>query len=128
MLSHLNKCWLVANIDRVFGLPVVFGGIGVYGLFKIKDNIVDTIGILGIIATIAIAVFAFIVACKVCGFAYANFQEAISKRTKWKTSNVQQHEMKFVFALKAFVFTFFAIVGIVPLAVCLIIYFNQSVY
>jgi len=112
-LSHLDKCWLLANIEKIAG-TIIF----IFGLlpFVTSDNwkvqaneFISSIGVVGLIVIIAGAVYAHRVAKKVSNFASENFQEVVSRRTKWKSSNVELHEMKYKFVLTVYGYTFFSI-------------------
>lgn len=127
-LSHLNKCWLVANIERVivppFGIISVFILVGVFqpkkGLQPFSFSEIGTLGIIGLIITGLIGLF---YAYKIANFAQANFEEVVSRRTKWGTSNVDLHEMKYRFVLRTFGWAFFSIYAPMFSIICLISYF-----
>lgn len=112
-LSHLDKCWLLANIEKFAG-PIIF----IFGLLPFvtsdkwgvsTNELISAIGVVGFIIIIAGAVYAHKVAKKVSNFASENFQEVVSRRTKWKSSNVELHEMKYKFVLTVYGYTFFSI-------------------
>ena len=80
--------------------------------WKISINeIYSAVGIVGLIVIISVAIYAFKISLKLYHFAYDNFEEIISKRTKWKTSNIEQHEMRYRFALKVLGYSFFCIIA-----------------
>lgn len=112
-LSNLDKCWLVANIEKITG-PIIF----IFVLLPFATSVnwevsinefISSIGVVGFIVIIAGAVYAHKVAKKVSNFASENFQEVVSRRTKWKSSNVELHEMKYKFVLTVYGYTFFSI-------------------
>jgi len=112
-LSHLDKCWLLANIEKIAGVIIFIFGLLPFmtsDKWGVSTNVlISAIGVVGFIVIIAGAVFAHRVAKKVSNFASENFQEVVSRRTKWKSSNVELHEMKFKFVLTVYGYTFFSI-------------------
>lgn len=112
-LSHLDKCWLLANIEKIAGVIIFIFGLLPFmtsDKWGVSTNVlISAIGVVGFIVIIAGAVFAHRVAKKVSNFASENFQEVMSRRTKWKSSNVELHEMKYKFVLTVYGYTCFSI-------------------
>lgn len=112
-LSHLDKCWLLANIEKIAGVIIFIFGLLPFmtsDKWGVSTNVlISAIGVVGFIVIIAGAVYAHKVAKKVSNFASENFQEVVSRRTKWKSSNVELHEMKYKFVLTVYGYTFFSI-------------------
>lgn len=113
-LSNLDKCWLVANIEKITG-PIIF----IFVLLPFATSVnwevsinefISSIGLVGLVIIIVAAVYAHRIANKISDFASENFQEVVSRRTKWKSSNVELHEMKYKFVLMVYGCIFFSIV------------------
>lgn len=112
-LSFNDKCWVVANIKRVLVPPsailvfaIFFSAIEVKEELKSSNNIFDFWSIL---ILIIMGVIAIKYAYHIAKFAETNFDQVVSRRTKWKSSNVELHEMKYRFVLETFGWALFSI-------------------
>jgi len=113
-LSFNDKCWLVANIKRVFALPaVIFFFIILFTSSEEAKKGLKTpfvvFGFWSILILIIIGVVALKYAYQIAKFAETNFDQVVSRRTKWKLSNVELHEMKFHFMWETFGWALFSI-------------------
>jgi len=125
-LSFKDKCWLVANIKRVFAPPsaVILFMAGVVCLNKKipLSSYSNIVGVFGIIILLCTGWYALKFAYQIAKFAESNFEEVVSRRTKWRTSNVELHEIKYRFMWKTFGWTLFSIYAPIFSIIWLIVY------
>jgi hypothetical protein len=111
-LSIRDKCWLVANIKRVFVGPSAFiffmMGMVYMQHEKTLPPFFTIVGILGTIVLVITGFYAVKFAYQIAKFAEANFDEVVSRRIKWRTSNVELHEMKYRFMWETFGWALFS--------------------
>jgi len=113
-LSFNDKCWLVANIKKVMAPPsaILFFIIFIVSADEGKKGIktpFETFGLWSILMLIVMGVIALRYAYKIARYAEANYDQVLSRRTKWKSSNVELHEMKYRFVLETFGWALFSI-------------------
>ena len=107
-LSYQNKCWIVANSTKVFGLPatlLVLLTIGASTYVKGRSYF-DFIGIIGIIVLLVPAFYSIKYAYEIAKFGETNYNEIISRRTRYVKSNTELQEMKYRFMLETFLYAF----------------------
>ncbi len=111
-LSFNDKCWVVANIKRVLAPP---SAILLFAVFysaeqaKKELNTHNIFGFWSILILIIMGLIAIKYAYQIAKFASANFDQVVSRRTKWKSSNVELHEMKYRFVLETFGWALFSL-------------------
>jgi|GEM_PF-1741592 len=125
-LNFKDKCWLVANIKRVIAPPSVFI-LFITGVVCLNKKIplqsyTNIFGVLGIIILLFTGWYALKFAYQIAKFAENNFEEVVSRRTKWRTSNVEIHEMKYRFMWETFGWALFSIYAPIFSIVWLIVY------
>ena len=112
-LSFKDKCWLVANVKRVLAPP---SAILLFAIFFVCSEAnkkglktpFDTYGFWSILMLIIMGIIALRYAYKIAKFAEANYDQVLSRRTKWKSSNVELHEMKYRYVLETFGWALFS--------------------
>ena len=113
-LSFNDKCWVVANIKRVLVPPSAILFFAIFVIFTDAKNIgihipTNLFGFWSILILIIMGIIAVKYAYQIAKFAEANFDQVVSRRTKWKSSNVELHEMKYRFVLETFGWALFSI-------------------
>lgn len=107
-LRYQDKCWIVANSLKVFGAP----GFMFYAITGITLQSVhgkDYWSYLGVISWLVLIVPAFYAAkyaYKIAKFGEENYNEVISRQTRYRKSNVELHEMKYRFMMETFCYVF----------------------
>ena len=112
-LSTKDKCWQIANIEKVFvpfsGL-ILLAMIGTYTEHKNEMNsFLDILGLTGTIILLISGVYAIKLANKIANYARDNFEEVVSRSTKWRKSTVELHELKYRYMMERFGWAFFVI-------------------
>lgn len=108
-LSFHDKCWLVANIQKVITAPALliliftFVALSTYAEGR---GYFEFIGIIGTLILIYPAYLSVKYAYKITKFAEENFNEVVSRQTKFRKSNVELHEIKYRYMIKTFTYAF----------------------
>lgn len=112
-LSFKDKCWLVANIKRVFVGPACFSIILIASIYSTHKRgfptFFDVFGFWNLLVLVIVGIYALKYAYQIAKFAETNFDEVLSRRTKWRVSNVELHEMKYRFVWETFGWALFSI-------------------
>lgn len=108
-LSFQDKCWLVANIQKVLTAPALFILLMTYIVlitYAEGRNYFEFIGVVGILTLIFPAYLSIKYANKITKFAGENFNEVVSRQTRYRKSNVELHEIRYRYMIETFTYSF----------------------
>jgi len=108
-LSFHDKCWLVANIQKVFTAPAIFVFIITIAIFNTSAEGREYYEFVGVVGTLVLIYPAYLsakYANKITKFAGNNFNEVVSRQTKFRNSNVELHEKKYRYMIETFSYAF----------------------
>lgn len=111
-LSFHDKCWLTANIEKVLTAPALFALIITFAIFTTYvegRNYFEFVGIVGVVGILVLIYSAYLsakYAYKITRFAEDNFNEVVSRQTKYRKSNVELHEIKYRYMIETFAYAF----------------------
>ena len=108
-LSFQDKCWLVANIQKVLTAPalsILFMTYIALITYAEGSDYFEFVGVIGTLVLIFPAYLSVRFAYKITKFAGENFNEVVSRQTKYRKSNVELHEIKYRYMIETFTYSF----------------------
>lgn len=111
------KCWLVAQIEPLFGFTLIAGWMILLGADQITSPPEFLISIWFFVTIASIALIPSII---ITIFTWRNYEEVISRSLMWRRSNIDRFSMKLKYSFGVFIQTLLILI-IIPYSVIILV-------